>query len=313
MDATERNQPEGDGAEQAPSLGQVLKAARTSRGLSLEQMSTELRIETAQLQALEQDDFERIGPPVFVKGYLRHFGTRVGLDYGDLLSLYYKQAKDREVLVLPSRSITLHNPRQVTFWIVAAIVLVAVMVALAVWWMTTSRDAPVAVSGSPAAERPAAARPQPAVDRVPVEVPARVTGTESAPTDTPAAAAPAAAAQDSLAGTAPSSIESTDASSTAADRPLPQGEGFAPTGPQLPFRLSFTEESWVEISDAHGQRLFYGLGAPGRSADLTGEPPILVLFGNAEGVQLIVNGEDYPIPQSRQGKLARFTLTAPED
>jgi cytoskeleton protein RodZ len=186
------------------------------------------------------------------------------------------------------------------------------MVALAVWWMTSGR-APVAVSGTPAPAPPAAARPQPVVDRTPNELPARVTPPEAAPTDTPSTAAPAAAAPESLAGTAPSSIESADPSSTAAELPLAQTEGVALTAGQLPFSLSFTQESWVEISDAHGERLFYGLGQPGQSADLKGEPPILVLFGNAEGVQMTVNGEDYPILQRRQGRLARFTLTAPED
>ncbi len=142
MDETERNKTEGDGADQTPSLGQVLKAGRTARGLTLEQMSTELRIEVRQLHALEEDQFERIGPPVFVKGYVRHYAQRVGLDYGDLLSLYYKQAENREVPVQPSRSIMLRDERQITVWIVAALVLVAVLVALAVWWLTRSTAVP---------------------------------------------------------------------------------------------------------------------------------------------------------------------------
>ena len=156
MDETEPNKTDGDGADQTPSLGQVLKAGRTARGLTLEQLSTELRIEVRQLQALEQDQFERIGPPVFVKGYLRHYAQRVGLDYGDLLSLYYKQAENRDVPVQPSRSIMLRDERQITVWIVAALVLVAVLVALAVWWLSSSTAVPVAVSPTPAAAAPRA-------------------------------------------------------------------------------------------------------------------------------------------------------------
>ena len=164
MDETERNKTDGDGADQTPSLGQVLKAGRTARGLTLEQMSTELRIEVRQLHALEEDQFERIGPPVFVKGYVRHYAQRVGLDYGDLLSLYYKQAENRDVPVQPSRSIMLRDERQITVWIVAALVLVAVLVALAVWWLTSSTAVPVAVSPTPAAAAPRAERPQPTAD-----------------------------------------------------------------------------------------------------------------------------------------------------
>ena len=316
MSATERNKTEGNGASQPPSLGQVLKGARASRGLTLEQLSTELRIEAVQLQALEQDQLERIGPPVFVKGYLRHYGTRLGLDYSDLLSLYYKQAQNRDVYVKPSRSIDLRDERQITIWIVAAIVLVAVTVALAVWWMTSSAGTPP-VSAAPAAQQPRAELPraeQPraerlqAVDAAPAATNAQAPGVEATPTA-------AAAASESAVSPPSQPPAGVDPSSIPRDSPPPQA--FAPAAaaaaPKLPFTLSLTQESWVEISDAHGERLFYGLAAPGRREELSGEPPILVLLGNADGVQLTVNAEDYPIPRAGQGKLARFTLTAPED
>jgi cytoskeleton protein RodZ len=296
MDATERNKTDGTG--QAPSLGQVLKA-----GLTLEQLSTELRIEARQLQALEQDELERIGPPVFVKGYLRTYGQRVGLDYGDLLSLYYKQAERRDLLVQPSRSITLRDERQITVWIVAAIVLVVVMAALAVWWWLSSTPAPVAASAPPAAAAPRVERLQPAADEAREAEPASVAA---------AAPPPVTEASGSNGPTVTQPIADAGSPSAAADAPPAASSGFPAAAPLLELTLSFAQESWVEISDAHGERLFYGLGRAGRRAALTGEPPILVLLGNAEGVQLTMNGADYPIPPGRQGKLARFTLTAPD-
>ena len=306
MDATEPNKADGDNSGQAPSLGQVLKAGRAARGLTLEQMSTELRIELQQLRALEQDEFERIGPPVFVKGYLRHFGQRVGLDYGDLLSLYYKQAEKRDILVQPSRPIMLRDERQITVWIVAAVLLVAVMAALAVWWWMSSGAAPVAGSATPAAAAPR---------REPLQ-PADAASREAEPAPVAAASKPAAEAPDSSGPTLQSPRAGPAPPSAPADTPSPAADGgdsaIAAGATLLEFTLDFAQESWVEISDAHGGRLFYGLGRAGRRAALAGEPPILVLIGNAEGVQLTMNGADYPIPRGRQGNLARFTLTAPD-
>jgi cytoskeletal protein RodZ len=51
------------------SLGQALRNARLEHDLTLEQLATELRIEAKHLNALEEDRFEQIGVPVFVKGY----------------------------------------------------------------------------------------------------------------------------------------------------------------------------------------------------------------------------------------------------
>ena len=70
---------------------ELLRNARLAQDLTLEQLSTELRIEAKQLNALEENRFERIGVPVFIKGYLKQYGQRLGLDVSDLLALYYKQ------------------------------------------------------------------------------------------------------------------------------------------------------------------------------------------------------------------------------
>ena len=61
--------------QKAPeTLGQILRSARLAQDLTVEQLSTELRIEAKQLNALEQNRFEQIGVPVFIKGYLKQYG-----------------------------------------------------------------------------------------------------------------------------------------------------------------------------------------------------------------------------------------------
>ena len=87
------------------SVGETLRAARNAQSLTLEQIATELRIELPQLEALENDRFERIGVPVFVKGYLRQYGMRLGVDPRELLMQYYQQNSLKEVQVQPSKTI----------------------------------------------------------------------------------------------------------------------------------------------------------------------------------------------------------------
>jgi cytoskeleton protein RodZ len=81
--------------------------------------------------------------------------------------------------------------------------------------------------------------------------------------------------------------------------------------PGLSVELRFIEDSWAEITTRDNERVFYGLGRAGSEARFTAAPPVAVLLGNADGVDLLVEGEAFPYPVgSRRGKLARFTLTA---
>ncbi|HEY8520853.1 MAG TPA: helix-turn-helix transcriptional regulator [Gammaproteobacteria bacterium] len=113
----------------------MLRRARMARALTLEQVSMELRIETQQLLALEEERFEAIGPPVFVKGYLRHYGTLLGLDPEELVRLYTARAGEREVELKPSRTIRLDDDHQTMLWIIALLVLAAAAAVLAFWWL----------------------------------------------------------------------------------------------------------------------------------------------------------------------------------
>ncbi|SRR5690606_6437118 len=117
-----------------PAIGDALRRARSARSLTIEQVAMELRIEPQQLRALEEDRFDAIGPPVFVKGYLRHYSLLLGLDPGELVERYQRIAGERVVELQPSRTIKLRNERQITLWVFAAVALAAVVAVLVLWW-----------------------------------------------------------------------------------------------------------------------------------------------------------------------------------
>jgi cytoskeleton protein RodZ len=119
----------------ATTVGERLRTARSAKGLSLEQISTELRIEARQLAALERNDFAQIGVPVFIKGYLKQYGLRLGLDPAELIAAYRAQDAEQDVEILPSRTIRLRDERQMTFWVLAAVVLLVLVALLVYWWV----------------------------------------------------------------------------------------------------------------------------------------------------------------------------------
>ncbi|MFZ1625921.1 MAG: helix-turn-helix domain-containing protein, partial [Gammaproteobacteria bacterium] len=58
-------------ADAALSLGARLRSARKARAISLEQVGQLLHLEQSMLRAIEEDRYEALGAPVFVRGYLK--------------------------------------------------------------------------------------------------------------------------------------------------------------------------------------------------------------------------------------------------
>jgi cytoskeleton protein RodZ len=74
-------------------------------------------------------------------------------------------------------------------------------------------------------------------------------------------------------------------------------------------QITFNGDCWTEISDATGRRLFFNLGQAGRTVTVTGQEPLSVLFGDADNVSLVVNGNEFTIADAdRRGRTARFLL-----
>ncbi len=340
-------------------LARALRAARDAQSITLEQVATELRIELPQLEALEGDRFERIGVPVFVKGYLRQYGTRLGLDPRDLLAQYYEQTTLKEVQVQPSKTIKLHDERQITVWVIAALAILVVIVGLAAWWVgaggsSVATTPPAAPTGGDAKPAPAAATPG---APPPATVPPSG-GSAGGPASSPAEAAPSSTPSAPAATSPPSGGAAVLSRTTtlAATAPPPSGRGPAdrakPAAPPpaaapaaspagaasqaaaspataavaatadddggaslvVPLELTFDQESWAEVTDARGERLYYGLGAAGKRAQMRGQPPFAVVLGNASGVKIVVDGEDFAVPaKGKPGEYARFSVNVVSD
>jgi cytoskeleton protein RodZ len=96
----------------------------------------------------------------------------------------------------------------------------------------------------------------------------------------------------------------------AADSPAPPTKPTTATGsPELV--IAVAQDCWVDIRDANGQRLVYGIMKADTVSTVSGPGPFSVTLGNAVGVREIkLNGQ--PVEQSvyipRRGTVSRFTL-----
>ena len=68
------------------SPGATLRAARESKGISIEQVAKETLLTSRYLKALEADDYDTLPGTTFVRGYLRRYASIVGVSADELVA-----------------------------------------------------------------------------------------------------------------------------------------------------------------------------------------------------------------------------------
>ncbi|HEY9085050.1 MAG TPA: RodZ domain-containing protein [Candidatus Tyrphobacter sp.] len=71
-----------------PALGQRFRAAREARGLSLPEVAEQIRIRAIYLAAIEDENWNAIGAPVYVRGFLRTYARFLGLDAEEVVAAF---------------------------------------------------------------------------------------------------------------------------------------------------------------------------------------------------------------------------------
>jgi cytoskeletal protein RodZ len=79
------------------SAGQMLRAARTERGLSLDDLADVTKLRASILSAMEEDDFSHCGGLVYARGQLRAMAPVLGLDPEDLVDAFNAGLRDHPI------------------------------------------------------------------------------------------------------------------------------------------------------------------------------------------------------------------------
>jgi len=138
-------------------LGPVLRKARLARGVTLEEASRDTRIRAEFLDALEEEDFDRLLGDVHVRGCLRSYATYLGLPADRVMERYGRHAE--EPMPAPQAAPPARDPSvgvkrrrdNHRFVILAAVTVLVLAAAFGVLSAREPAPAPAdLVSGSPA-------------------------------------------------------------------------------------------------------------------------------------------------------------------
>ena len=274
--------------------GERLRAARRDKDISVADIAKDLHLDEYKVRALEENEFDRLGAPVFAKGHLRKYAELVGVDTDDVMTDYYQmnRAAGAPPFVVSRRKI----PRDINPipWIGVGVVVI-LLGAIAYWWFVMRSPATV-VTAEPVGLSPF-------VVEEPDEVLADVVPVAEPPETSPAA--PVGETVGSVASVMmPMPVVEDTTTAPVEHTPMPDAT-------QIALDLAFTGDCWTEVSDGGGRRLYYDLGQEGRIVSLAGHAPLGVILGDAQNVSLTVDGEPWPIPQSTvRGRVARLTIAS---
>jgi cytoskeleton protein RodZ len=255
----------------ADPLGLRLRNAREGKRWSREAVAQQLKLPTAVIEAIEKEDWARLGPQVYARSYLASYVRLLGLP-ATLVDEAVRPVSTAPLVAMggvPAGRRMVDRSLLNLGYLAITAAIVGSVVMLAMHFQAPARDAQVLTleTPTPAAPRPAPASPAPA----------------------PADSSPVMA---SMAPALPASAPATTPPAT--------GE----------IVLRFRGESWVEMLDRNGGVVERGLIPAGSERRLPPGAVGFVKLGNADAVDVLQGGRVLDLAAFRQANIARFAVSS---
>jgi cytoskeleton protein RodZ len=314
--------------------GNVLKAAREMQGLSIHDVSSQLRLGPKQILAIEQDDFDKLPQPSIVRGFIRNYAKLLNIDVTPVIAAYQRIVPSTAPLPLSVRSNAspsvidkparaIRPQRILTFFIF--LILAAILAYFYINHIKPQalKNASLALDVDEISETTGQEINVPPAVTDPATLPA--SGADATATSNQAATAPLAPAPEIAAASTPEAapapvaepapVTSAMPDSTIVSTPTPSATNAVesttlksadPQKAMLVFRV--TEDSWVRIEDMQGKKILSEVLNAGSEHNVVAEKPVNVIVGHAQGTQLTIDNQPYDLTQATRGRVARIQL-----
>ncbi len=285
-------------------VGSELRKARESNQLSQMDVAEQLYLDKSIISALERDDYSALPEAIFVKGYIRSYSHLVGLNPETLIKLYENSETEQPLPVLENVCKTkdqVSEQHALPRWQILSLVAVCLALLLFVYLFNSSEPKEKVVVTNTFEER---------VD-VGDEIEALASenifqNSESIEIELPE---DHWVENNFRAGDSVPAIETESEPVVNPSVSVKQSSSkILSEESHVTMVLKFIEDSWVEITDSSGQRLYFNLAKSGSELNVSGVAPFDVLLGYAIGVTIQYNGKPFDLIPYIRGKMARFTL-----
>lgn len=312
--------------------GDLLRRAREAQGLTLDQLASQIKVSPQKLEALEQGLYERLGDSNFTRALAMTVCRTLRIDASEILAglpaaRLHALSQEKPAINAPFRD---HRSVPALFerghrlnlrallapkWSAPLALLAAAAVIYAlpdtIEWPTWPGRASESTAETSLASTEGEASSQPSSIQVAADLPVVPAAQE------PASVASAIQASDAVMAPASTPVAPNSAAASVADTPTPvvnplfastslPSAGAAATA--SPLRILLTDNSWLEVVDGSGAKLFSRIAKAGEALELQGQPPLKIRIGNASAVQVSYKGQPVSLTDITRNNTARVEL-----
>lgn len=333
--------------------GQMLVDARTSMGLSQQDVADKLNFRVALVKDIEEDKFDKSLPSTYNRGYLRNYAKLVNIPVDEVLSSYEMLgvAAVQGAEMQSFSKITEKQAQNNRLMWISYLILAILVGSTLVWWLqdmniaselstapqtnstavqktenTSVSDADTLAANSAsgniiakkAAERTTEKTedsalqmtkdgneqngndsPSDIVATAQITTSGLTTNNKNSQLSLPANALNAQTQVSDLA-------DVNEASSAVNQTPLVETQTSGEAA--VPVIFTFAGDCWVNIYDATGERIAWGVKKSGYVMAISGVAPLKITLGKPELVQINFAGQDVDMSQFNAGNIAKFNL-----
>lgn len=284
--------------------GNLLKEAREELGLTLEDVSSRLRLRVEVLQQIEADEFDMGKLATFTRGYYRSYAKVVNvpeikvLNALDQLGKTLIEEHDMQSFSRKTKREKHDNRIMKLTWVIFALIL---SMSVLWWWqeqaqLESANDVTL-ISDVTTAE---------AMDSSENDA----TTTEQEPTLTEAEMLELDTNVSDL-ETDPAELEKQIEEEPKAVTPVEaKAEKIVETKVVVneDLTMTFNSDCWLQVQDASNNRLYSGVKKANQTLKLTGKAPYKLIIGAPSAVTLTYKGKPVDLSAYPAGKVARLTL-----
>ncbi len=285
--------------------GQMLSEARKKLSLSTEDIAEKLNFKPSLVTDIEQDIFDQKLPATFNRGYLRSYAKLVNIDTAEVLSAY-DMLGIAEVQRSEMQSFSNLTEKQAEhsrlMWL--SYLIVAILFGLMVLWWLQAPEPVVSEEVKPIVEQVTASTENSVTD-------ANSQGSQQAElvANNQATLSETALVQEKQLAVEKAVATSEDQTDIDVQ---PSRQNDVEDKQQIldvsTAVFTFSGDCWVNIYDATGERIAWGVKKSGYIMTVSGKPPLKVTLGKPELAAIVFDGQLVDMSPFSVGNIAKFTL-----
>lgn len=284
--------------ETSLSPGQMLAQARERANLTHEQVAGALHMTVSKVKAIESDEYTKLNVETYIRGYLRAYSALVKIDCAPVLAAYELQVASGGRAIPKAEYVVRSAGERKGFGFILLIIgLLALLLLISVWFMGNRIQSepvlpPVAVASSSSSSAvPIAAPPVETVDEAEQSESSAVESSEASSSSVASSVLPIAAEH------LPANLSAAAEVQTASQSQLDH------------LYFVFSDECWLEVSDAQGDVLATNLQQPGSRLALMGQAPFKVKLGKVRSATITLNERPFEVnPPEGVTEVYSFTV-----